>query len=268
MKCEGMNWFKSIWKAFNTPLVHEKAEASRLKNFTPRAQQVLALARKEADRMHHNFVGTEHVLLGIIKLGHGTAVTVLDKLGIDPETARREVEKLVGTGTDYTVIRHIPYTPRVKKVLALAIKEAAALNHTYVGTEHILLGLLREGDGIAARVLTDVGLNLEATRQQVLKVLDPNYEPPDVSRKKAKPEAEPEAIDISKHYDVYCREGEREMIYRNARFKGLRTLFKKKEFDVLSDDMELEQEDGQTIFIGRMSVIKFHEHVKTPPSAG
>ena len=101
-----------------------------MNNFTPRAQQVLALARKEADRFNHNFVGTEHLLLGLIKLGQGVAVNVLQKMGLDLETVRMEVEKQVGTGPDQKMIGNIPYTPRVKKVLALAAKEAKALNHT------------------------------------------------------------------------------------------------------------------------------------------
>src|SRR5499426_1147047 len=146
-----------------------------MNNFTPRAQQVLALARKEADRFNHNFVGTEHLLLGLIKLGQGVAVNVLQKMGLDLETVRMEVEKQVGTGPDQKVIGNIPYTPRVKKVLALAAKEAKALNHTYVGTEHILLGLLREGDGVAARVLKSLDVDLEQTRQEILKELDPNF---------------------------------------------------------------------------------------------
>lgn len=153
-----------------------------LNNFTPRAQQVLALARKEADRLNHNFLGTEHLLLGLIKLGQGVAVNVLQRLGLDMETVRLEIEKKVGTGPDQKVIGNIPYTPRVKKVLSLAAKEAKALNHTYVGTEHILLGLLREGDGVAARVLKDLEIDIEQARQEVLKELDPNYaageEPP------------------------------------------------------------------------------------------
>ena len=144
-------------------------------NFTPRAQQVLALARKEADRFNHNFVGTEHLLLGLIKLGQGVAVNVLQKLGLDLETVRLEVEKQVGTGPDQKMMGNIPYTPRVKKVLALAQKEAKALNHTYVGTEHILLGLLREGDGVAARVLKNLDVDIEQTRQEILKELDPNF---------------------------------------------------------------------------------------------
>lgn len=146
-----------------------------LNNFTPRAQQVLALARKEADRLNHNFLGTEHLLLGLIKLGQGVAVNVLQRLGLDLETVRLEVEKKIGTGPDQKTIGNIPYTPRVKKVLALAGKEAKALNHSYVGTEHILLGLLREGDGVAARVLKDLEVDIEQARQEVLKELDPNY---------------------------------------------------------------------------------------------
>src|SRR5512145_656936 len=146
-----------------------------MNNFTPRAQQVLALARKEADRFNHNFVGAEHLLLGLIKLGQGVAVNVLQKIGLDLETVRMEVEKLVGTGPDQKMIGNIPYTPRVKKVLSLAAKEAKALNHTYVGTEHILLGLLREGDGVAARVLKNLDVDIEQTRQEILKELDPNF---------------------------------------------------------------------------------------------
>src|ERR687884_31269 len=146
-----------------------------MNNFTPRAQQVLALARKEAERFNHNFVGTEHLLLGLIKLGQGVAVNVLQKMGLDLETVRMEVEKQVGTGPDQKMIGNIPYTPRVKKVLALAAKEAKALNHTYVGTEHILLGLLREGDGVAARVLKNLDVDIEQTRQEILKELDPNF---------------------------------------------------------------------------------------------
>jgi ATP-dependent Clp protease ATP-binding subunit ClpC len=146
-----------------------------MNNFTPRAQQVLALARKEADRFNHNFVGTEHLLLGLIKLGQGVAVNVLQKMGLDLETVRMEVEKQVGTGPDQKVIGNIPYTPRVKKVLSLAAREAKALNHTYVGTEHILLGLLREGDGVAARVLKNLDVDIEQTRQEILKELDPNF---------------------------------------------------------------------------------------------
>ena len=150
-----------------------------MNNFTPRAQQVLALARKEADRFNHNYVGTEHLLLGLIKLGQGVAVNVLQKMGLDLETVRMEVEKQVGSGPETKMVGNIPYTPRVKKVLALAGKEAKALNHSYVGTEHILLGLLREGEGVAARVLKSLELDIERTRNEILKELDPNFTPPE-----------------------------------------------------------------------------------------
>jgi ATP-dependent Clp protease ATP-binding subunit ClpC len=146
-----------------------------MNNFTPRAQQVLALARKEADRFHHNYVGTEHLLLGLIKLGQGVAVSVLQKMGLDLETVRNAVEKQVGIGQETKTQGSIPYTPRVKKVLALAGKEAKALNHSYVGTEHILLGLLREGEGVAARVLKSLDVDIERTRNEILRELDPQF---------------------------------------------------------------------------------------------
>src|SRR5476649_516758 len=146
-----------------------------MSNFTPRAQQVLALARKEADRFNHNFLGTEHLLLGLIKLGQGVAVNVLQSMGIDLETVRMEVEKQSQQGPDQKMIGNIPYTPRVKKVLDLAKREAKNLNHTYIGTEHILLGLLREGDGVAAKVLRNLDVDIEEARQRTLKELDPNF---------------------------------------------------------------------------------------------
>ena len=146
-----------------------------MNNFTPRAQQVLALARKEADRFNHNYVGTEHILLGLIKLGQGVAVNVLNKLGLDLDTVRLQVEQQVGSGPETKMVGNIPYTPRVKKVLALAAKEAKALNHSYVGTEHILLGLLREGEGMAAQVLRNLDVNLDKARNEILRELDPNF---------------------------------------------------------------------------------------------
>jgi hypothetical protein len=263
------NWFKSFWEGLNTPMpqgLHDSIEVAC--NLTPRAQQVLRLARKEADRFNHNFVGTEHLLLGLIAFGQGTAVTVLQRAGIHLDNVRAEVEKQIGRGPDEKVIGNIPYTPRVKKVLALAAKEAEALNHTYVGTEHILLGLLREGDGVAGRILAGLGLNLETVRHSILKELDPNYSgtladaamiPQDKAQK-----SQPTPIDISKRYDVYCREGDHETIYRNVLFKGLRVLFPKNEYDALSQFLELELADKQTIFIIRGCVLKFCEHGVSP----
>lgn len=163
-----------------------------MNNFTPRAQQVLALSRKEADRFNHNYVGTEHLLLGLIKLGQGVAVNVLQKMGLDLETVRQEVEKQVGSGQENKMAGNIPYTPRVKKVLALAGKEAKALQHSYVGTEHILLGLLREGEGVAAQVLKNLEVDLDRTRNEVLKELDPNFNPAEEGEEGVESEAEGE----------------------------------------------------------------------------
>ncbi len=147
-----------------------------MNNLTPRAQQVLALARKEAERFHHNYVGTEHILLGLIQLGQGVAVNVLQKMGLDLETVRPTVEKQVGSGpADAKAQGNIPFTPRVKKVFALAGKEAKSLNHSYIGTEHILLGLLREGEGVAARVLKSLDVDIDKCRHLILSELDPNY---------------------------------------------------------------------------------------------
>jgi len=170
-----------------------------MNNFTPRAQQVLALARKEADRFNHNYVGTEHLLLGLIKLGQGVAVNVLQKMQLDLETVRMEVEKQVGSGPETKMVGNIPYTPRVKKVLALAGKEAKALNHSYVGTEHILLGLLREGEGVAARVLKSLEVDIERTRNEILKELDPNFTPPEAEQEQS---GEPSQSGIGKKESV------------------------------------------------------------------
>src|ERR1700736_3422601 len=153
--------------------------SAMVNDFTPRGQQVLALARKEAERFNHNYVGTEHLLLGLIKLGQGVAVNVLHKMGLDLERVRMEVERHVGPHPATNRIGNIPHTPRVKKVLALAAKEAKALNHSYVGTEHILLGLLREGEGVAARVLKNLEVDPARARNEILKELDPNFTPPE-----------------------------------------------------------------------------------------
>ena len=279
-----MNRLKSLWKTLGAAAAGgAEASGDSLRNFTPRAQQVLALARKEADRFHHNFVGTEHLLLGIIQLGQGVAVNVLQKLGLDLETVRLEVEKQVGTGPDQKMLGNIPYTPRVKKVLALADKEAKALNHTYIGTEHILLGLLLEGDGVASRVLQSLEVDVEQTRQAILKELDPNWQPagaqaglpasitvskPQRSESPGSvkpPKPQRDLVDTSKRYDVYCTEQTQEVvIYRNALFKGAKSLFPKHQDDSLSEFVELEQADGQTLFVARYSIIKFCDAGATP----
>lgn len=168
-----------------------------MNSFTPRAQQVLIRARKEADRFHHNYIGTEHLLLGLISLGQGVAVNILQKLGIDLETIQEAVERQVGKGTEQEPLANIPYTPRVKKVLALAGKEAKLLNHSYIGTEHILLGLLREGEGVAARVLKTLELDIDRCRDEVLTELDPNHtaEVEEVGESSSKdPQEEPKGV--------------------------------------------------------------------------
>lgn len=140
--------------------------------FTNRAKQVIKLAKKEAQRLNHNYLGTEHVLLGLLKLGQGVAVNVLRNLNIDFETVRAEVEKLVGYGPEIQVYGDPALTGRVKKVFEYANEEAANLNHNYVGTEHLLLGLLRQTDGVAAQVLENLNVNLKEVRKEVLKELE------------------------------------------------------------------------------------------------
>lgn len=140
--------------------------------FTNRAKQVIKLAKKEAQRLNHNYLGTEHVLLGLLKLGQGVAVNVLRNLNIDFDTVRNEVEKLVGYGPEIQVYGEPALTGKVKKVFEYANEEAANLNHNYVGTEHLLLGLLRQTDGVAAQVLENLNVNLKEVRKEVLKELE------------------------------------------------------------------------------------------------
>ena len=144
--------------------------------FTDRARKVMALANQEAQRFNHEYIGTEHVLLGLVKEGSGVGATVLKNLDVDIKKLRLEIEKLVKSGPDMVTMGKLPQTPRAKKVIEYAIEEARALNHNYVGTEHILLGLLRESEGIAAQVLMNLGLKLEDVRQEVLNLLGAGVE--------------------------------------------------------------------------------------------
>ncbi|MFN2748201.1 MULTISPECIES: ATP-dependent protease ATP-binding subunit ClpC [Bacillus] len=140
--------------------------------FTERAQKVLALAQEEALRLGHNNIGTEHILLGLVREGEGIAAKALQALGLSPDKIQKEVESLIGRGQEMS--QSIHYTPRAKKVTELAMDEARKLGHSYVGTEHILLGLIREGEGVAARVLNNLGVSLNKARQQVLQLLGSN----------------------------------------------------------------------------------------------
>jgi ATP-dependent Clp protease ATP-binding subunit ClpC len=139
--------------------------------FTDRARKVMALANQEAQRFNHEYIGTEHILLGLVKEGSGVGATVLKNLDVDIKKLRLEIEKHVKSGPDMVTMGKLPQTPRAKKVIEYAIEEARALNHNYVGTEHILLGILRENEGVAAQILMDIGLRLEEVRQEVLNLL-------------------------------------------------------------------------------------------------
>src|SRR6476659_6305144 len=141
-------------------------------NFTERVRKVLAMAREEAARLHHEYVGTEHILLGLIREGEGVAATVLQNLSVELDEIQQKIEETVKKGkAAQTTGPDLPYTSRAKKVLELAMSESRDLNHAYVGTEHLLLGLLREEQGIAAQVLTDAGVNLDAARAETLRIL-------------------------------------------------------------------------------------------------
>ncbi len=139
--------------------------------FTDRARKVMGLARQEAQRFNHSYIGTEHILLGLIQEGSGVAANVLRNLDIDPDKIRAEVEKIVQDGPAMQALGQLPFTPRAKKVLELASEEATNLRHNYIGTEHLLLGLIRENEGVAAQVLMNLGLKLEEVREEVLELL-------------------------------------------------------------------------------------------------
>jgi ATP-dependent Clp protease ATP-binding subunit ClpC len=138
--------------------------------FTDRARRVVVLAQEEARLLNHSYIGTEHILLGLIHEGEGVAAKALESLGISLEAVRSQVEEIIGQGGS-SPSGHIPFTPRAKKVLELSLREALQLGHNYIGTEHILLGLIREGEGVAAQVLVKLGADLSRVRQQVIQLL-------------------------------------------------------------------------------------------------
>jgi len=155
-----------------------------LERFTDRARRVVVLAQQEARYLNHNYIGTEHILLGLVHEQQGVAARALSELGIALDAVRAEVKKIVGQGQSPPT-GHIPFTPRAKKVLELSLRESMALGHNYIGTEHILLGLLREGEGVAAQVLTNLDAGLGRVRQQVVQLLSsqagpvpPEQQPP------------------------------------------------------------------------------------------
>jgi ClpA/ClpB-like protein/UvrB/UvrC motif-containing protein len=139
--------------------------------FSDPARRVVVLAQEEARRLDHNYIGTEHILLGLIREGEGVAAEALKSLGIRLDPVRQQVEEIIGRGQE-ALQGHIPFTPQAKKVLELSLREALQLGHDYIGTEHILLGLLREGGGVAAQVLVRLGADLNRVRQQVIRLLN------------------------------------------------------------------------------------------------
>ena len=138
--------------------------------FTDRARRVIVLAQEEARMLNHNYIGTEHILLGLIHEGEGVAAKALESLGISLDAVRQQVEEIIGQGQQ-APSGHIPFTPRAKKVLELSLRESLQLGHNYIGTEHILLGLIREGDGVAAQVLVRLGADLSRVRHQVIQLI-------------------------------------------------------------------------------------------------
>ena len=138
--------------------------------FTERARQVVVFAQDEARLLRHNYIGTEHLLLGLIREEEGVAARVLDSLGIALEPVRDQVERIIGLG-DEAMSGQVPFTPRAKKVLELALREALALGHNYIGTEHVLLGIVREGEGVANRILVDLGADAEKLRNEVVRLI-------------------------------------------------------------------------------------------------
>jgi ATP-dependent Clp protease ATP-binding subunit ClpC len=148
--------------------------------FTDRARRVVVLAQQEARSLDHNYIGTEHILLGLLHEGEGVAAKALESLGISLDAVRQQVEEIIGRGHQ-APSGHIPFTPRAKKVLELSLREALQLGHDYIGTEHILLGLLREGDGVAVQILVRLGADLNRVRQQVIQLLHGRQEKGPVS---------------------------------------------------------------------------------------
>lgn len=175
--------------------------------FTERAQKVLVFAQDEARRFHHGFVGTEHILLGLVREGEGIAAKVLLSLGVELDSVRSEIEKLIGKGDQRSLPQGVNYTPRAKKVIELAIEEGQSLGHNYVGTEHLLLGLIREGEGIAAQVLTNMGVDLTLGRKSVLAFLGNSDESPPQDESKSQSSATPTVDQFGRDLTKLAKEG-------------------------------------------------------------
>jgi hypothetical protein len=174
-----------------------RQERVMFERFTDQARRVVVVAQEESRKLGHNYIGTEHILLGILGSGNSVAVSALESLGISQQAARQQVEEITGRGT-HQVAGHIPFTPRAKKVLELSLREAIQLGHNYIGAEHILLGLIREGEGVAAQALTQLGADLNRVRQQVVQLLR-GYQGeagPEVSGPFRRAESQPGGLDV------------------------------------------------------------------------
>src|SRR5215475_8627978 len=170
------HWFartgsvRSVLWAGGQALLSSARRQTMFQRFTDRARRVMVLAQEEASRLDHGYIGTEHILLGLISEGEGVAGRALESLRIGLDAARQQVEEIIGRGQQ-APSGHIPFTPRAKKVLELSLREALQLSHNYIGTEHILLGLIREGEGVAAKVLLRLGADLNRVREQVIQLV-------------------------------------------------------------------------------------------------
>lgn len=278
-----MKWFREFWAALNAPSSGvTKVPADLLGSFTPQATQVLALARTEAIGLQHGFIGTEHVLLGLLGDETGIVSRVLGRSGVDCLKARETVRKQIGAAPTTARpgrVANLPYTPRVKKILALAAKHARTLQHDHVGTEHILLGLVTEVDHVASRVLQGLGVDPQTAHRAVLSELGVDDGPLWPFEGEAAPasqeviEAEREAIsrtlptptreltrsiDPRRRYDVYCVEtDQRVVVYRSMRFLGRRELGEGDSGDPMNQFLELEPLNGQSVFVPLLRILKF-----------
>ncbi|MFM8640418.1 MAG: Clp protease N-terminal domain-containing protein, partial [Planctomycetota bacterium] len=207
---------------------------------TDRARKVMALANQEAQRFNHEYIGTEHILLGLVKEGSGVGANVLKNLDIDLRKVRLEVEKLVKSGPEMVTMGKLPQTPRAKKVVEYAIEEARNLNHNYVGTEHLLLGLLREHDGVAAQVLMNLGLKLEEVREEVLSLLGAGA---DQEREESPQQpAEPQAQEPPAEGGATARRGKSKTPALDSFGRDLTELAKSGELDpVIGREHEIER---------------------------
>ena len=236
-----------------------------LVNFTPRAQSALTLAREDATQRKQPLLGSEHVLLGLARLEQGVAVTVLAKLGLNPETIAAQVDKL-GERPTSEKSEEGPFYTDVSEALKSAAEFARELNHTYIGTEHILLGLLHQTNGGAAQIFKHLNIDAKEVSEDILDELTPTIVLPKTPAMQPKPSSTKpprEPVDTTQRYDVYCVERNQKMVvYRNVRFKSAKSLFARSEHDQWSDFVELEQADGQTFFIAKSTIVRF-----CPPGA-